>query len=173
LWIKRYDPSSHLGNCHVPIFFVNGSHDIHYPLDSYARCYALVPGEKRIRIEPRMRHGHPPGWAPQEIGWFIDSHCNGGTPLPHPGPPVLNADGTVTVTVESPTPIKEATLHYTEADGLRSEREWKSVPATVAGKTLTTPALPAAANTWFITLTDDRGAMVSTEIRFTGGAIQP
>ena len=74
-WIRRYDPSSHLANCRVPILFVNGTHDIHYPLDSYMKCYALVPGEKSIRIEPKMRHSHVHGWAPKEIGQFIDSHC--------------------------------------------------------------------------------------------------
>lgn len=31
-WIALYDPSSHLPRCRVPILFVNGTHDIHYPL---------------------------------------------------------------------------------------------------------------------------------------------
>ncbi|MEK0447575.1 MAG: hypothetical protein RLZZ399_2896, partial [Verrucomicrobiota bacterium] len=75
LWVREYDPSSHLPRCRVPILFVNGTNDVHYVLDSYRKSYALVPGEKQIRIQVNMPHGHKAGWAPQEIGLFIDSKC--------------------------------------------------------------------------------------------------
>lgn len=166
-WVRRYDPSSHLVRCRVPILFVNGTHDIHYPLDSYLRSYALVPGEKSIRIEPRMAHGHPPGWKPEEIGLFIDSHCRNGQPLPRPGRPAIAADGQISVAVESPVALKSATLHHTAADGLRSGREWLSTPATINGLTVTAPAPPSGTNTWFLTITDERGALVSTEVVFS------
>ena len=165
-WIRRYDPSSHLGNCRVPILWVNGTHDIHYPLDSYQKSFDLVTGEKRMRIEPRMRHSHPAGWEPEEIGLFIDNHCRKGAPLPNPGEPVVDEKGNVRVTVESSVPLKEATLHYTSEDGLRSKREWESREAKIEGKTILAPAPPAEANTWFLTLTDERGAMVSTTVQF-------
>src|SRR5262249_30738010 len=84
-WIKAYDPSSLLKHCRVRILFVNGTNDIHYPLDSYQKSFDVVPGQKQLRIEVNMRHGHPPGWAPQEIGLFIDSFCRNGQPLPVPG----------------------------------------------------------------------------------------
>ncbi len=75
-WIKAYDPSSLLTRCRVPILFVNGTNDIHYPLDSYQKSFDLVPGRKQLRIEVNMKHGHPAGWAPAEIGRFIDSFCH-------------------------------------------------------------------------------------------------
>ncbi len=81
-WIKTYDPSSALPRCSVPILFVNGTNDLHYPLDSYQKSFDCVPGPKSMRIEVNMPHGHQAGWAAPEIGLFIDSYCKQGVPLP-------------------------------------------------------------------------------------------
>ena len=163
LWVKEYDPGSLLPRCRVPIFFVNGTNDVHYVLDSYMKSYAAVPGEKCIRIEVNMPHGHPPGWAPQEIGLFIDSKCRGGAALPVPGKPEVRGDQVV-VTCTSSLPLKEAKLNYTTDTGLRSKRKWTSVPATITGNTITAPKPPSGANTWYVSVSDERGAMVSTEV---------
>ncbi len=165
-WIDLYDPSSHLPRCKVPILFVNGSNDIHYPLDSYQKSFDAVPGaRKQMRVEVKMRHNHLAGWAPEEIGRFIDSFCKGGKPLPRPGK--IKADGElVRLPYDSPVPVVSAQLHYTTDDGLRSEREWQSREAAVGNGVLVAPAPPKEANTWFITLTDEKGAMVSSEVRF-------
>jgi len=162
-WVKEYDPGSLLPRCHVPIFFVNGTNDVHYVLDSYMKSFNVVPGEKQMRIEVNMRHGHPPGWAPKEIGLFIDSKCRDGTPLPVPGEPVIKGDS-VKLTCTSATALKKAELHYTSDTGLRSKRTWKSIPATVHANTVTAPLPPADANTWYISITDERDAMVSTAV---------
>lgn len=165
LWVKEYDPGSLLPRCHVPILFVNGTNDVHYVLDSYMKSYNAVPGEKHIRIQIKMPHGHPPGWAPQEIGLFIDSKCRGGDALPNPSAPVVSGDH-VTVACESKVLLKKAELNYTTDTGLRSKREWKTVPATIKGGTITAPKPPAGANTWYISVSDERDAMVSTVVEF-------
>ncbi len=165
-WIKAYDPSSLLVHCRVPILFVNGTNDVHYPLDSYQKSFDVIPGQKRMRIEVNMRHGHPPGWAPPEIGWFIDSHCRDGKPLPEPNNPELNGD-TVQLTYRSAVPLKSAELHYTTDTGMRSARVWKSLPMEISEKMVSAPKPPANANTWFIALTDERGAMVTSTVQFT------
>jgi dienelactone hydrolase len=164
-WIKAYDPSSWLARCRVPVLFVNGTGDIHYPLDSYQRSFDLVPGRKQMRIEVNMRHGHPPGWTPQEIGLFIDSFCRDGQPLPVPGQPVIDGER-VRVKFTSAVPVKSAQLHFTTDEGLRSKRAWQSLDATVGEGVVTAPKPPVEANTWFLTLTDERGAMVSTTVQF-------
>lgn len=165
-WVKAYDPSSLLPRCRVPILFVNGTNDVHYVLDSYQKSYDAVPGPKRMRIEVKMRHSHPAGWAPEEIGLFIDSHCRGGRPLPSPGNPEPVGDGAFRVPYTSVVPVKSAALHFTADAGLRSAREWQSLPAEVGDGAVTVPAPPAGANTWFVSLTDERGAMVTTPVRF-------
>jgi PhoPQ-activated pathogenicity-related protein len=177
-WVKEYDPGSLLPRCRVPILFVNGTNDVHYVLDSYMKSYNAVPGEKHIRIQVKMPHGHPPGWAPQEIGLFIDSKCRSGKALPVLGQPRLDGD-LVKVTVNStpPTKLKSAALHYTTDGGLRSKRAWITVPASISSDTIetnnaivtqvnevTAPKPPTNANTWYLSVTDERHAMISTEV---------
>jgi len=164
-WIKAYDPSSLLSRCRVPILFVNGTNDIHYPLDSYQKTFDIIPGQKQMRIEVNMRHGHPPGWAPQEIGLFIDSHCRDGQPLPAPGKPVVAQDH-IRMTYSSAVPLRSAELHYTTDTGLRSARTWPTVPAEITNDAVIAPKPPADANTWFVAVTDDRGAMVTSSVQF-------
>ena len=42
-WVKEYDPGSLLPRCRVPILFVNGTNDVHYPLDSYMKSFDVCP----------------------------------------------------------------------------------------------------------------------------------
>jgi dienelactone hydrolase len=164
-WIDAYDPSSLLPRCRVPILFVNGTNDVHYTLDSYQKSFDRVPGEKQMRIQVNMPHGHPSGWAPQEIGLFIDSYCRAGQPLPVPGKPMIDGEQ-MRVPFTSAVPLKEAALHFTTDTGLRSKRTWQSTPATIADGVVTASRPPADANTWFVSLTDERGAMVTTTVQF-------
>jgi dienelactone hydrolase len=179
-WITHYDPSNHLPNCRIPILFVNGTNDVHYVLDSYQKSFDRIPHDKKqMRITVKMPHGHQPGWAPIEIGLFIDSHCLEGKPLPIPGKPIIK-DSTIELpcTLTNGT-LTKAELHYTTDTGLRSARNWTTVPATanattltgtgpfaITNYTITAPKPPAEANTWFLTLTNSRNATVSTDIQF-------
>ena len=90
------------------------------------KSYNVVPGEKQMRIQVNMPHGHPPGWAPAEIGLFIDSKCRAGKALPVPGKPVIEGEK-ASVTCQSRTALKTAKLNYTTDTGLRSKRKWTSV----------------------------------------------
>lgn len=165
-WVRAYDPSSHLTKCDTPIMWVNGTHDIHYVLDSYAKSYDLPSGPMTFRIEPRMRHGHLAGWQPIEIGIYIDSILKDGDPLPILGAPQTDSAGRVSATLQSTTQIAKAELHYTSDTGLRSKRNWQTVPATVRSDRIIAEGLPQLANTWIMTVTDERGAMVSTKVGF-------
>jgi dienelactone hydrolase len=193
LWVKEYDPGSLLPRCRVPIFFVNGTNDVHYVLDSYMKSYNVVPGEKHLRIQVKMPHGHPPGWAPQEIGMFIDEKCGRLEPvvgskdrvmiqrsLPEIGAPKINGDAIEVVSSLMNGKLKKAELIYTSDIGLRSKRAWQTIEARFvetgwngSGPNMsityhiTAPKPPADANTWFINVTDERGAMVSTPVQFS------
>ena len=145
--------------------FVNGTNDVHYVLDSYMKSYNVVRNEKHLRIQVNMPHGHQPGWAPAEIGLFIDSKCRAGLELPTPGNPEIKGDQ-VEVTCKSVTALKSATLNYTTDVGPRSKRKWTSLPATILGNVIRAPKPPAKANTWFINVVDERAAVVSTKVFF-------
>lgn len=164
-WVNSYDPSSLLPRCRVPILFVNGTNDIHYPLDSYQKSFDLVSGFKQLRIEVNMRHSHPAGWAPEEIGLFIDSYCRSGTPLPVLGDLVIEEDR-VLLPFESDLAIRSADLHFTIDGGPRSQRAWQTISASVGDAQISVRKPPANANTWFIALTDERGAMTTSSVQF-------
>ena len=176
-WVEKYDPSSLLPRCRVPILFVNGTNDVHYVLDSYQKSFDRVPGAKQMRIEVNMHHSHSDGWKPKEIGLFIDSRCTGGTPLPELFRPEIKGD-TAEASCTSHVALKKAELHYTTDAGLRSKREWKSMAAKITllsnegsatltpRYSITAPRPPADANTWFLSVTDDRDAMVTSDVQF-------
>jgi hypothetical protein len=44
--------------------------------------------------------------------------------------------------------------------------DWESVPARVEGKFIISPTPPDEATIWFLTVTDSRGATISSELVF-------
>ena len=162
-WITLWDPSRYLPAVSMPILFMNGTNDAAYPLDSYMKSFDAVPGTKQIRVTINMPHGHPPGWAPQEIGLFIDHYLRGGEPLPSVGEP-KTGKGIVQLSCTSPAKIKEAALHFTTDTTAINKRAWQTKPAKVEGEAITAESPPADATAWFVTVTDERGAIVSSRV---------
>lgn len=166
-WVRRYDPSSHLSNCRVPILFVNGTHDIHYPLDSYRKSYDLVPGPKSVRLEFKMRHSHQAGWEPEDIHRFIDQHCGTGMGIIQLETPELS-DKNVRVAYQSPRPLRQASLHFTEEAGPLKERSWRHQVLEIQPLRVTGPEAPKTATVWYVSVEDDRGSLISTPPIFPG-----
>lgn len=162
LWIETYDPSRYLPGCRTPILFVNGTNDFAYPLDSYQKSYRLVQGPRTLCVTVRMPHGHEEGWAPKEIGLFVDSVLTGGVPLATLGLPRRHGID-VQTTCQSEVRLVKAELHYTADSGAWQQRTWQTAPARLEpGQIRAT--LPTEKNlVYFLTVTDERGAVVSTE----------
>lgn len=164
-WTQLWDPSQYVGSASMPMFFINGTNDGAYPLDSYAKTYGLVGTARNFRITVNMRHGHKPGWEPKEIGLFIDHHLNGRAPLAAIEKPKL-VDGQIRTTVKSEAAIVSAQLHYTKGTEPVNKLDWESVPVEIEGDQLSSLALPDGATICFLTVTDDRDAVVSSELIF-------
>jgi pimeloyl-ACP methyl ester carboxylesterase len=164
-WVRLWDPSRYIGAAAMPVFFLNGTNDFAYPLDSYARTYGLVPGPRHLRITVNMPHGHKEGWAPAEIGLFIDERLTGGTPLPQIQRPEL-VNNHIHAKVQTKTHIASAALHYTTDPAPINKRQWQTVPARVEGSHVVAAAPPRESALWFLTATDARGATVSSELTF-------
>jgi len=160
-WTKLYDPGTYLPSCRVPMFFVNGTNDFAYPLDSYMKCFDAVAVAKNIRIEIKMKHGHPEGWAPPEIAAFIDSRLLGKPKLPLLERPV-EKDGNATAAVQDGA-IKSAEIVTTKTEGPINKLEWDHVPATLADGKITAP-LPAGVRIYYFTGTTEGGLMVSSPV---------
>lgn len=171
-WVQNFDPSKYAGQAKMPVLFVNGTNDFAYPLDSYQKTYRLVK-DRTLCVTVNMPHSHPAGWAPKEIGFFVDSHLKGGTPLWHIArePHVQELDGRKFVQVgllqlKKPA-VKAVQFHWTTDVGEPwSKRKWQSkvCPASPGNATDFYQAeLPKGPAVWFMTATDERGATVSTE----------
>ena len=113
-----------------------------------------------------MPHGHQQGWAPEEIGLFVDQYLKGGTALPTVMRPML-IDGQAHVMVKSKTNLTSANLHYTTGTVPINKLKWETIPARVDGKRIISSALPDEATIWFVTVSDSRGAVVSSELIFS------
>lgn len=164
-WVELWDPSRYVGSAAMPVFFLDGTNDFAYPLDSFQKTYQLVTAPRTLRITSAMRHSHIDGWAPAEIGLFMDQHLRDGDPLPVVGLPAWK-DSTVTATVETSRPIFGASLFYTTGTGRINGRQWISRPASVQDSLIIASVPPADATLWFLTVTDDRNATVSSELIF-------
>ncbi len=160
-WVRYFDPSQYLGRVRCPIFFLNGTNDFAYPLDSYRKSFDLVAGKKALRIEVRMKHSHPDGWAPREIGWFVDSVLRGGEPLPELGDLRLES-GRAVAAVRGGVPPVSAELHYTRDEGPWQERNWSTEPARIENGRVVAEIPAAPVRALLLSVTDARGAMVST-----------
>ena len=160
-WVAFYDPSRYLPQVRCPIFFVNGTNDFAYPLDSYKKSVAAVPGETLVRIEVNMPHGHQQGRAPREIGLFFDSVLLGGDPLPKLGP-LETIGGTARAAVSAKVRIVSAQLHYTTDTGPWQKRPWRSVAAQVADGRIEAPLPAERPLVYYLSVADERGATVST-----------
>ncbi|MCX5646044.1 MAG: alpha/beta fold hydrolase [Phycisphaerae bacterium] len=164
-WVRLWDPSMYIGSAVMPVFFLDGTNDFAYPLDSYAKTYGLVKSERNFRITINMPHGHPQGWAPIEIGLFVDEHLRGGKPLPAILSPKRGNDEVV-ANVRTRTSLVSAALHYTTEAGPINKRPWQTAPGRIEGSQIVVKAPPQEATIWFLTVTDERGAVVSSELVF-------
>jgi len=160
-WLTNFDPSQYLGQVRCPILFVNGTNDFAYPLDSYQKSYQLVPGPTDLCVTVRMPHGHPPGWAPPEIGLFVDQVLRQGVPLARVGMPAVSGDQAST-RIESKEPLREGELAYTTDEGDWSKREWRTVKGTLEGKKLTATLPAKRPLVFFFLVRDGRGATTTS-----------
>lgn len=163
-WMHLWDPSHYLPQCKVPTLWVTGSNDFAYWFPPLQKTYRLVPEDHRtLAIRLRMPHGHgPAGEGPKEIAVFADSIVKGGDPLAK----VISQqvkDSTLSVSFASKHPIVKAELNVT-ADNTSPwpKREWKALPATVNGTTVSA-TLPPDTKVYYMNLFDDRDCVVSSE----------
>lgn len=165
-WNQLYDPSKYIGKAKMPFLWVDGAQDNFYQPTILSKTYNLVRKQSNFRILSAMEHGHAPGWAPKEIGEFIDHYLLG-----TPSLPVITKMGTsagvIKAEVKSSSKIVNATLAYTTDNTIPfKDRVWKTVPANVNGTTISTPVPPVGTTIYLLDYTDDRGNSMSSELVF-------
>jgi len=165
-WVRHFDPSQYLPGVRCPILFTNGTNDFAYPLDSYRKSYRLVPGQVDLRIEVRMPHGHPQGWAPKEIGLYVDSVLKGGDGLPRLGPmktsDAESGEIKVSAIFTAKVPVTKGQIHWTHDTGPWQKRQWSSADAKIGGGRVEAELPAKRPIVYYLSVTDRRDAMVST-----------
>jgi dienelactone hydrolase len=160
-WTELWDPARYAGQITVPLFAVTGAQDFAYPLESFAKTYALPTGTVQFRITPDMGHGAQFLTTTPEAVVFMDSILRGGTPLPRVRTPHI-AGGTAAVQITGGLIVK-AQFHYTTADGPTKTREWQTVDATVAGGVASAPLPPGPIALAYFTATTSGNITLSSE----------
>lgn len=169
-WVENFEPSRFLGQAKMAMLFVNGTNDFAYPLDSYQKSYRLVKN-RNLCVTVNMPHGHPQGWAPREIGLFVDQHLRGGKPLfrfDDPDVRVERKDGALKLAILQTHEIQSIAAHWTtDTKGAWLKRKWESRTARrMVGNATDFYAVSLPTHRpliYFLTATDERGAVVSTE----------
>jgi len=160
---RLWDPARYLGRTTLPMLWVTGSNEDHFPLHILRRSYRLPRGPRVLCVRVRMWHGHEPGWEPGEIFAFADAVVNDGVPLPEVTGRGRNARR-AWATYTSATPVVRAELNFTKGRGKWPVRRWETRPADLDAKAGRASAVvPVCATAWYFNLVDDRGLLVSTE----------
>ena len=164
-WLRNFDPSEYLPEVTMPMLWVDGTNDLNYPFEVLRMSYLLPRGPRTLVTRVRMKHSHSAGWAPAEIYAYADSKLRGGDALAEITK-VEKKDSTAWVNFTPESPIVKAELNYTTDSGDWKKRKWQTKPAAIAQSGWGAgDDLPEGTTAWFINLTDDRGLMVSSELK--------
>ena len=157
-WVDNFEPSRYLGHVECPMLFMNGTCDFAYPLDSYKKSYSLVKSPVTLCIQINRGHGHI--WTFPEVDAFIDSHLRKGEPLLTIGP--MKIEGVrASASISSTATVATAQLNYTTNSGPWQSRVWKSMPATMNGKTVSVTLPVERPLVCYFYVADQRGLAVS------------
>ncbi|PYF72392.1 alpha/beta hydrolase family protein [Pedobacter nutrimenti] len=164
-WIRAFDPSRYLGRSKMPVLFINGTNDGHFFLDAYARTYRLAT-KKSLSIKIGLKHNHAHGWGNQEIYDFIGHELNGTPALPVFGP-LKTTKKEITVQISSPVPLRQAFLNYTlDHNSPWKAKQWEKKPVRIENQHLFLEKPSKETLAWFLSVEDERGLEVSSEIQF-------
>ena len=191
-WLANFDASVYLPQARMPMLFLTDTNDGAFDLDSFQRSSQLVRLHQ-LCVVANMKHSHQAAWERPEPGIFIDSYSKRSIPLPQltlrplvqlqalqvpatPQPGMLNSRArqgapgrtvllaTLSAPYKSLSPISGATLTYTCDGGPWQNRRWASAPAALRGGMVVAQLPTSTPLYYFLTLTDRRGASVTTEV---------
>ena len=156
-----YDGSAYFNNVNIPTLWVNGTNDKHFSMPATQQSSRSVKGKSVLRFQLRMRHGHRPGWRPEEIYAFAGSIVRGDDPLTEFGTPEIT-DSIASISYKASKNLINAEMLYTLDTGIWNRRHWQALPASIYGPYIQA-VIPEETVALFFTATDERNLMVSSE----------
>jgi dienelactone hydrolase len=162
-WLANWDPSVYLPGAKMPMLWVDGNVDFAYPLACVQKSYRLPKGQRWLSTQPGMKHSHPAGEVPPEIGVFADQILKGGVPLARCIGQGLD-QRTLWATFESKSPLVKAQAVFTKDSGPWQKRQWSVEEAKLDQTTgRASFAVPDGVKAIYIAVTDERGLLASSE----------
>ncbi|MDO6792079.1 prolyl oligopeptidase family serine peptidase [Tamlana sp. 1_MG-2023] len=173
---KFWDPARQFSKAKVSTLWVNGDSDAHFSLNITSHSFDVTKDHAFMSIHHGMKHGHPPGWRPNEVPEiyaFADYILKGKSPglgriTKQP------SERKSVVKYASEVPVVKATLYYqkepltyTKLEGEKHPHPgtWFSIPLTLQTKDKSVAVeLPKDCKTYYVNLEDERGFIISTQL---------
>lgn len=161
-YMENWEPSLYVPMHDQPTLFINGTNDYYFPMNSFIKTYRASGAEKYLHIEYEMKHGHGPGWEPEEIYRFADYVTKRGE-----RPVRLRTNNKNKKIIEFEGAVNEAFAFYTSdtADWNADNYDWIKANAFISKNSKTiTPELPDDAFYYFINAFTDGVGMYSSSM---------
>ncbi|AQQ70045.1 Acetyl esterase Axe7A precursor [Limihaloglobus sulfuriphilus] len=159
-----WDGSSYLVNADMPILWLNGVNDNHFPPPIFNKCYLDTKDSAVMSMQLDLKHSHQHGWAPEEIYAFADSIAKNGKPLPRVIETGKNGEVWVRFSGENP-PVKAELIYTCDEENSWPQKQWISKECRMS-KNKASIKLPDGVVSYYFNLTDRDGHIVSSEIKF-------
>jgi dienelactone hydrolase len=161
-WFELWDPSHYLPSVKCPMFFLAGSNDLPFPLDSLSDSIALVRNARQLVIR-EYPHNHTISWEEKTLYNFAGAVSAGKeAELPRFSPVALENNCLKTDFTSGETPCS-AEAYYTCGSGFWTGRKWLPAPAEISGKSLCAK-MPPNTTAAFFSLSLPDGSSYSSRI---------
>lgn len=160
LYREVWEPLVRLPRAAMPLLWLTGPRDAHFPLDAQQTSYRAAPGPRLVSIPFDMKHSHPAGWNPPDSYAFAKAVVETGRPWAREVSHEIR-DANARVTFEVTREVTAATLVFKRA------ADWEKLPAqleTASGRVTATAIVPAGATAYFFNL-DAAGLTLSSELQ--------
>ncbi len=160
MYREVWEPLLRLPRATMPLLWLTGPRDAHFPLEVQQASYRAAPGPRMVSVPFDMKHSHPAGWNPPDSYAFAKSIVETGRPwareLSHE-----NRDGAARVAFEVARAVRGATL-VAKGGG-----DWAQTAANLEiapGRAVASAPLPAGTTAYYFNLAAD-GLTLSSELQ--------
>ena len=159
-WCELWDPANYLGAIGVPTFFLAGTNDVAFPLDSLQKSLAL-PKDARSLLRVEYPHNHVISWEEKTLYRFADAMSRTEI-LPRPGKITARGGKLRAALSDAPPPVS-VSLQWTRGSGWWNGRKWETAPAEYRGGFLRAP-MPRCVSAAYFTASFADGSAFSTPV---------
>lgn len=163
-WHNDYDPSLYVVNSKIPMLFVNGTNDGHFFMNQWQKTTELVRDVYRS-IHLEMKHGHAPGWKPEEIYKFIGDKLGVTKAVLPEFNDISVKDKKIVCKVNNVADGDEIFLLYSTSSDINNKAKWLRKNLNLSGNKLNF-TLPEGTRMWLISVSQADKSNFSSKVYF-------